>query len=337
MRMLEYIMEKKMRFVLLFLGIGFLVLSGCLHLGENLPPLACFSHLPSEGYPPLLVQFDACGSYDPDGRIVSYAWEFGDGETATGKSVAHTYEGSGTYPVTLCVRDHRDAEGLATATVVVREIPEGYLLRRYEWEWQEDQYWDMFIPESLYQMYHERVRQPFVNNYSYDEYVLDPLDDPTLGDLAQALLNRVGGVEEAFLECALAFVQGAIKYVLDPAAFEYPLYPLETLVDGRGDCEDTTILYVSLLRGLGHPVSMAFVDTDDDDIPDHVTALVPVPPSYASSLTCSLGMNKGVWEIEDQSYVLAETAVNPETSGYLSLGCDPWGLSEDDFKEIWDF
>ena len=110
------------------------------------------------------------------------------------------------------------------------------------------------------------------------------------------------------------------------------MYPIETLVDGTGDCEDTAILYVSLLRGVGHPVSMAFVDTDNDAVPDHFTALVPLPSSV-NITGCSLGTTVGVWEIQSQSYILAETA----SDNYIPLGCDPWGLSEDDFKEIWHF
>jgi len=332
MRKLEHIAKNKVRCGLLFLGVSLLLLSGCFLIGENHSPVTHFSCLPREGYAPLLVHFDASGSYDPDGRIVSYSWEFGDGETAAGESIAHTYEEAGTYSVILRTEDHRGAEGSATETIIVREVPEGYILRHYEWEWGGVQSWDVLVPENLYQMYHGRLRQPFVDNYNYDEYVLEPLDDPTLADLAQALLNRVGGDEGAFLACTLAFIQGAILYTQDPVAFEYPLYPLETLVDGSGDCEDTSILYVSLLRGLGHPASMAFVDTDDDAIPDHVTVLVPLS-SPVNITDCS---TVGVWEIQSQSYVLAETAVGT-SDYYVPLGCDPWGLSEDDFKEIWDF
>ena len=317
---------------LLFLGAVLLLLNGCLLIWENHAPVAHFSCLPREGYAPLLVQFDASGSYDPDGRIVSYTWEFDDGATATGKSVTHTYEQGGTYSATLRIEDQRGATGSATTPVTVREVPEGYLLRHYEWEWEGGQTWDVLLPENLYQMYHDRVRQPFIDNYNYDEYVLEPLDDPTLADLAQALLNRAGGDEWAFLTCALAFVQGAISYGQDPVELEYPLYPIETLVDGSGDCEDTAILYVSLLKGLDRPSSMAFVDTDGDAIPDHVTVLIPVA-SPVSITGCPV---VGLWEIQSQSYVLAETATG--TPGhYIPLGCDPWGLSEDDFKEIWHF
>jgi len=50
------------------------------------------------------------------------------------------------------------------------------------------------------------------------------------------------------IENALAFVQKSVSYQLDPAGSEYPRYPVETLVDGVGDCEDSAILYASIVR-----------------------------------------------------------------------------------------
>ncbi len=316
----------------LLLGAIFL-LSGCFHPESNTPPVARFSVTLHQRYAPITVLFDASDSYDPDGRIVSIIWDFGDGKTGTGSTISHTYAEPGTYTVELRILDNRGEKDSSTAEILALEVPQGYLLRHYEWEHQKvPQYWEVLLPEATYRFYHERPRQPFVDNYNYDEYVLDPLDDPTLeDDLARVLLNRVEGHYESFVECTLSFVQGATQYTPDPEGVEYPLYPLETLVDGIGDCEDTTILYVSLVRALGYPVSMAHVDTDDDNTPDHVLALVPVSQSYTDGIGCPSGTTKGIWEIGGQLYALAETA------GYsLPLGCDPWGLSESDFKRIWN-
>ena len=49
--------------------------------------------------------FDASFSKDADGDALSYAWDFGDGETAEGVKVKHTYNKSGNYTVTLKVSD----------------------------------------------------------------------------------------------------------------------------------------------------------------------------------------------------------------------------------------
>jgi len=320
----------------LLLGAIFL-LSGCFHPESNTPPVARFSVTLHQRYAPITVLFDASDSYDPDGRIVSIIWDFGDGKTGTGSTISHTYAEPGTYTVELRILDNRGEKDSSTAEILALEVPQGYLLRHYEWEYQDDeQYWEVLLPEATYRFYHERPRQPFVDNYNYDDYVLDPLDEPTLEDLAQALLNRVEGDYESFVECTLSFVQGATQYTPDSEGFEYPLYPLETLVDGIGDCEDTTILYVSLVRAMGYDTAMAFVDTNHDNIPDHVLALVPVSQSYVDAITCRPGMSEGVWSLDGQLYALAETAVNPDQRGYIPLGCDPWGLSESDFKRIWN-
>jgi len=52
------------------------------------------------------IMFDASGSYDPDGFIVSYDWDFGDGTTSSGISTSHVYRNSGEYTVTLLITDN---------------------------------------------------------------------------------------------------------------------------------------------------------------------------------------------------------------------------------------
>jgi fibro-slime domain-containing protein len=56
------------------------------------------------------VQFDGSASFDPDGNIVSYAWDFGDGNTGTGISPVHTYAATGEYMIELCVTDDEGIE-----------------------------------------------------------------------------------------------------------------------------------------------------------------------------------------------------------------------------------
>lgn len=49
--------------------------------------------------------FDGSGSADPDGTVVAWEWDFGDGTLAAGASVQHTWTAPGTYVVRLTVRD----------------------------------------------------------------------------------------------------------------------------------------------------------------------------------------------------------------------------------------
>jgi len=69
------------------------------------------------------VFFNANGSTAAVGRsIESYAWDFGDGATATGATVSHVYDVEGTFTVTLSVTDDRGQTGTANATVTVEGV-----------------------------------------------------------------------------------------------------------------------------------------------------------------------------------------------------------------------
>ncbi|OUR88395.1 hypothetical protein A9Q81_23950, partial [Gammaproteobacteria bacterium 42_54_T18] len=65
------------------------------------------------------VDFDAGASYDVDGSIVNYAWDFGDGSSATGVNISHTFANAGQYTVTLVTTDDQGATDQMSQMVVV--------------------------------------------------------------------------------------------------------------------------------------------------------------------------------------------------------------------------
>src|SRR5207247_5963399 len=75
------------------------------HIVVQAPPVASFTATPNPvaGIP---VTYDASASYDPDGTIDSYAWDFGDRTNGSGKITSHPYASAGTYNVTLIVKDN---------------------------------------------------------------------------------------------------------------------------------------------------------------------------------------------------------------------------------------
>ncbi len=87
--------------------------------GGNLPPVAVLSAVPQSGTAPLPVTFDATGSSDPDGSVVSWTWTFGDGEAATGAVVDHVYVTPGTYSATVTVTDDGGASDTESVVVTV--------------------------------------------------------------------------------------------------------------------------------------------------------------------------------------------------------------------------
>jgi hypothetical protein len=129
--------------ILLLLACGFLFLSG-FFAGEE--PVAPAPTLPAEQpptpeqpvepapeQPPVAViqapqqaevgegvRFDA-GASESTIRIVSYAWEFGDGEGANAVSVRHTYRSPGVYNVVLTVTDANDLSGTSNYQINIVE------------------------------------------------------------------------------------------------------------------------------------------------------------------------------------------------------------------------
>jgi PKD repeat protein len=92
---------------------------------ENQPPVASAKSDVIVGLVPLSVNFDASGSKDPDGNIISYNWNFGDGESSDEIYPIHTYIQPGIYTVQLTVTDSDEAIGTTTLEIVVtEEIPE---------------------------------------------------------------------------------------------------------------------------------------------------------------------------------------------------------------------
>ncbi|MEW5900688.1 MAG: PKD domain-containing protein [Acidobacteriota bacterium] len=87
-------------------------------------PVASFSCTPNSGSAPLPVSFDGTSSYDSDGTIVSYSWNFGDGGTGSGSITSHTYTASGVFTAWLTVTDNDGKQGSTSRTVDVTRVNE---------------------------------------------------------------------------------------------------------------------------------------------------------------------------------------------------------------------
>lgn len=86
-------------------------------------PVASFTLSPTSGIAPLKVDFDASSSRDPDGRIISYKWSFGDGSTGAGKTISHTYTKGGTITIWLTVTDNDGFTHATSHQITVIERP----------------------------------------------------------------------------------------------------------------------------------------------------------------------------------------------------------------------
>jgi PKD repeat protein len=94
-----------------------LALSGCL-------PVPIFEVTPSAANAGTELSFDASGSVvsnmPEDNIAVGWSWDFGDGETAKGETVTHTYAKAGTYTVKLTVTDSAGRSATVEEPLVVK-------------------------------------------------------------------------------------------------------------------------------------------------------------------------------------------------------------------------
>lgn len=96
-------------------------------VGEAGGPTAVINVTPgTTGIAPFTVYFDASGSSVVSDcgacSIVSYAWNFGDGDTDTGLTTSHIYTAAGTYNVILTVTDSNGNIAYASVTITVTEV-----------------------------------------------------------------------------------------------------------------------------------------------------------------------------------------------------------------------
>jgi hypothetical protein len=145
---------------------------------------------------------------------------------------------------------------------------EGAVTLHFAWSYGGSRWtWDPVLPQEVYDHYRTKDRQSNLlltdagYMFDYGSFVTDPSDDELLGELAKKI--REAGEGEGYSELellnfALAFVQ-SIPYAYDDVttAFnEYPRFPIETLADTGSDCEDTSILYASIVLLLGYSAVM---------------------------------------------------------------------------------
>jgi len=131
----------------------------------------------------------------------------------------------------------------------------GTLYRTYEWDFQGSTWtWRLSIPYKAYQFFNDLPRTD-----DYSIYVTNPYDDQYLASLVDVLEEaaREAGYDEwETINFVVSFVQ-SLPYTSDRVTTgydEYPRYPIETLVDRGGDCEDTSILTAALLYQMGYDV-----------------------------------------------------------------------------------
>lgn len=88
----------------------------------NMPPTAAIVKAEEDPDDPLIVIFEASAQDLDGGEIITYHWNFGDGQTGSGKKLPHKYSEKGVYFVTVTVTDD---DGTAFTTPPMRVAVRG--------------------------------------------------------------------------------------------------------------------------------------------------------------------------------------------------------------------
>uniref|UniRef100_A9AB94 Transglutaminase-like domain-containing protein n=1 Tax=Methanococcus maripaludis (strain C6 / ATCC BAA-1332) TaxID=444158 RepID=A9AB94_METM6 len=168
-----------------------------------------------------------------------------------------------------------------------------YYLKNYSWSY-DNKKWHMelSIPKSAYEYYKNK---PHNREDNYAQYALSDYDKTYLESMIQ--IFEAASVKYNYSICEellliTSFVQ-SLDYTSDSDTTdfdEYPRYPLETLVDMGGDCEDKSILTAALLNELGYDVVLV-------ELSDHM----------AIGINCDEKFHGSYYEYMDKKYYYLET------------------------------
>lgn len=168
--------------------------------------------------------------------------------------------------------------GIDTSIAYQAELPssdsnsdDSLITRNYEWTFKGKQWsWRFQISKSTYLEFRNRER--ITDRSDWAAYATDPQNTEYLSSLVKLFRTEAAQAnlsERGTIDLVIAFVQ-SIPYVTDidsTGIDDFPKYPLETLAEYGGDCEDTSFLMASMLQSLGYGVILLHY-------PDHVAVAV---------------------------------------------------------------
>lgn len=198
--------------------------------------------------------------------------------------------------------DSMDSHPLSAARLFTREYSWNY---PFDW-WNTISWtWTIEVSQDLYS--YESQLPRIASWYDWAKYT----DDPVLKSLAPGLKDTAENKGFDYYETAnfvLAFVQ-SLPHTVDnitTGANEYPRYPMETLVDGGGDCEDTSFLAAGILKEMNYDVCLL-------ELPGHMAVGVFGNNEYAGTYYNSNGKYYYYCETTGDGWTMGE--IPPDFQG----------------------
>lgn len=149
-------------------------------------------------------------------------------------------------------------------------VEDGYAVKKYFWLYNIPWEWNVEVPIQIVNYYQQKPRPKWTGDFAYYSKYIDP-SDKGIQYVAKALKETMADAKVNYkwtkdqeIMFIISMIQ-QIRYVPDSVmgVRDYEKYPVETLFDGYGDCEDKAILGAALLKKLGFDVVLIFLETPD--------------------------------------------------------------------------
>ena len=192
-------------------------------------------------------------------------------------------------------------------------------VKSFSWEYN-DRYYsvDFILNEGTYNHFKYKYKYCCYDDEDYLRYV--DTETAYIDEVAQILNTEAidNGFTSDFAKAdfILSFV-GSIPYALDPDDdFDHPKFPIETLWENEGDCEDSSALYASIMESLGYRTVLVLLEAKAysfDSWGYHAMVGIYIPGHSGDYFTL-----EGDW----RNYYQAETTDWIEDES--GVGIDPW-------------
>ena len=194
----------------------------------------------------------------PDVALTDVVWTIddnGDTVTRSGNTLSYTLSSAGTYVILYTGMD----SGGNTYHGLYDVFADGIISKTYEWTYSAHDYTATL--DIRYSDFLEYRNDGIKRSQGTTEHDLSfvTYNDPYIIDLLGEIQAQcLGESDEYTANVILAFTQ-YIEYQYDSDSVgqdEYWKYPLETLFDENGDCEDTSILFCALAKAGGYDCAL---------------------------------------------------------------------------------
>ena len=195
---------------------------------------------------------------NPDVPLTDVTWRFydnGNEVTKTGNTLSYEFSSAGTYTLLYTGTDGngRTYHGLLDA------VADGDIIKTYKWKYSNTNYtatlsikYSDFLDKRNDTI--DRRQGSTQHDLSFVTY-----NDKYVVDLKDQIMSQCAGKSDIYIANVMLVFTQYIEYQYDSDTMgveEYWKYPLETLFDQGGDCEDTSILFCALAKSAGYDCAL---------------------------------------------------------------------------------